>query len=95
MKKTSKRLKNGLNTGFSGDLPPAENVLFGGWDAGKPCIFMCLIVRGNTSTAFRGGSRRAGLCRRKRRRLKESEVFAGTCLPEQAAANNVKLYAAA
>jgi hypothetical protein len=58
-----------LNTGLSGDLPPAENVLFGGRDAGKPCIFMGAIVRGNTSTAFLGGFRRAGLCRRKRRGL--------------------------
>jgi len=74
------RLKNGLNTGFSGLLPSAENVLFGGGDAGKPCIFMCVIVRGNTSTASQGGSRRAGLCRRKRRDLKWFDVFAGTCL---------------
>lgn len=54
------RLKNGLNTGFSGDLPPAENVLFGGGGTGKLCIFMCIIVRGNTSTAFRGGFWRVG-----------------------------------
>jgi hypothetical protein len=44
-----------LNTGFSGDLTSAENVLLGGGDTGKPCIFMCVIVHGNTSTAFRGG----------------------------------------
>ncbi|MGI6692670.1 MAG: hypothetical protein ACOX46_02565 [Limnochordia bacterium] len=53
-KKTNKRLKNGLNTGLSGDLPSAENVLFGGGDAGKPCIFMCVIICGNTSTALSG-----------------------------------------
>jgi len=44
-----------LNTGLSGDMPPAENVFFGGGDTGKPCFFVSVIVRGNTSTAFRGG----------------------------------------
>jgi len=43
-----------LNKGFSGNLPSAENVIFSGGDAGKPYIIMCVIVRGNTSTAFRG-----------------------------------------
>jgi len=76
-------------------LPPAENVFFGGGDAVKPCIFMGAIVRGNTSTAFQGGFRRAGLCRRKRRRLKWFDVFAETCLPEPVAAKNVKLYVGA
>ncbi|ORX23166.1 hypothetical protein BVF91_07750 [Thermoanaerobacterium sp. PSU-2] len=41
-KKTNKHLKNDLNTGFYGDLPFAENVLFGGGDTEKPCIFMCI-----------------------------------------------------
>ena len=62
-------MKNGLNTGFSGDLPSAENVLFGGGGTVKPCIFVSGTECGNTSTAFRDGLWRAGLCRRKRRRL--------------------------
>jgi hypothetical protein len=78
-KKTNKRLKNGLNTGFSGNLPSAENV-FLAVVTGKPCIFVRVTVRGNTSTAFWGGSRRAGLRRRKRRDLKWFDMFAGTCL---------------
>jgi len=41
-----------LNTGLSGDLPPAENVFFGGGAAGKPCIFVCVVVHGNISEAF-------------------------------------------
>lgn len=52
-KKTVKDSQNGLNTGSYGVLPSTAGVLTGGQDAGKPCFFVCVLVRGNISTAVK------------------------------------------